>query len=220
MAWYNKIPGVSLLQNTGILPGGSTPGQNLQNMPIEAANYDPNAFSFDKAQVNFGQDPFRQKQMTLSDYLMQSSMGQGPSIADAQAAQARQSLFSQGLSGLASQRVGNPALAQRSLFNALAQGNQGIGAHAGIQRLQEMNQAQGRLGDVLGQGRQADFAARVAQMQSQQELQRLREQSIIDRAKIRAGLNTAGAELQQKNNAGQMGFWGGIIGAAASPKGS
>lgn len=216
MAWYNKIPGVSLLQNTGILPGGKTPGQNLSEMPIEDYQYNPQAFNFDSANVNFGNDQFRQKQASLADYLMNSATGQGPSIADQQAQMARQSLFSQGLSGLASQRNGNPAFAQRRLFNALAQGNQAIGAQAGIQRLQEAQNAQSQLGQLLTNSRQQDLAARLAQMQAAQELQKLKEGQILDRARIRSGLNTSSAQLQQQNNAAQIGFFGSLLGAAAS----
>lgn len=232
MAWYNSAPALGGAIG-GILggAGGAVTGAGLgliktiagnpfktPNASADVPDYtlDPNAFDFNKQKIDFSNDPFRSQQMTLADALAARAYGQGPSIADEQAKLARQSLFSQGLSALSTQRGGNTAMGQRSLFNALAQGNQGIGAQAGIQRLQEQQAAASQLGGLLQGGRQQDLASRLAQLDAQKELQLAKEQQLISRGNIRAGLAGGNADRKQKNNAAILGLLGAGLGAGIS----
>jgi len=207
----------------GLVGIGGRDTEKIGFEPTADYNYDANSFNlggagtgqfgFDTAQQN----QFRDRQMTLADQLALQAQGQGPSVVDAQANQARQSLFSQGLSGVASQRSGNSAMSQRNLLNALAQGNQQIGAEAGIQRMQEQTQARDQLASVLQGGRgqdigvattmaQGDLASRLYQLQSQQELQKLRGADVLERDRIRFGVAQANANKQAANRAGLAGL--------------
>lgn len=201
----NPAAGAAIGGSLGKLGEGAFDGgKSGAEAAYDAANpeyfkYDPNKFTlgvagsgkFDVQQSN----EVRKRQMALADALEARANGKAPSIADQQAGLARQSLFSQGLSSVASQRGPNSAAAQRNLLNALATGNQNIGAQAGIQRLQEQQMTQQQLADILSGTRSQDLAAstgeynaRLAQLQADQELQRLQGGDALSRSAIRARL--------------------------------
>ena len=106
------------------------------------------------------QNEWRAGQQQLADTLAQTSQGKGPSLAEAIVNQQLQKQQAANMGAVASQPGrGNAALSQR----LVGQGNASLGAtgieQARLGRLQEIFNAQGQLGQVLGQGRAGDISA-------------------------------------------------------------
>lgn len=116
-------------------------------------------------------EEFRARQTSLADALGARAAGQAPSVAEQQFAQSREANMRAALAQAASARgVGNAALQQRQLGQALSTANLGAAQQAATLRAAEQAQAEQTLGQLLGQGRAAD----VQEAQQQIEQDRIR----------------------------------------------
>lgn len=139
------------------------------------------------------QDQFRGQQMSLADALNQQAMGNGPSLAQSQLRQATEGNIANALAMAASQRGGNPALAQRNAAMNVAAANQQAAAQSADLRAQEQMAARGQLGQVLSSGRGQDIGLAQGQAELNQGAN-LANQSAVNQFSI------TGAQLQQQAN--------------------
>lgn len=123
------------------------------------------------AQINTGpQDQFRNAQLGLVSQLQQQAAGQGPSIANMQLQQGADRNLKNAIAMQASQRGGMAGgLAMRNIAQQRADIGQQLAGQAGMQRLQEQQQAQQMLGGVSGGARGQDIGLATEQAQLGQQ---------------------------------------------------
>lgn len=116
------------------------------------------------AMINMApQDQFRQQQLSVAQRLAAQAQGQGPSIANEQMKQGQEAAMAQQFAQLASARGGaSPALARAAMQNNAAQQGQ-LSQQAGINRLQEQQQAAGNFNNVAGTARGQDVNLATSQ---------------------------------------------------------
>lgn len=159
------------------------------------------------------QDYWRDQQYNLGRSLEQQATGQGPSITERQLRQGlQQNIEGQMAQAASSRGMQNTGTMQRQLAQNIARSGQEMVGQAGIQRLQEQQQAQQMYGNLLGQARGQDqsHAQGMGQLLVQQEAQRdsLVQQYIsmglsLDQAQFKANQDLAQTELQNAQfNAG------------------
>jgi len=120
------------------------------------------------AQINMGpQDQFRNAQMGLVSQLQNQAAGQGPSIAQMQLQQGADRNLANAIAMRAGGQGGG--LAMRNIAQQRADIGQQLAGQAGIQRLQEQQQAQQMLGGVAGGARGQDIGLATEQAQLGQQ---------------------------------------------------
>lgn len=135
------------------------------------------------------QEQFRQGQVGLVGQLQQQAAGQGPSVAQAQYAQAADRGLKQQLA-LAASQGGNPALAARQAAMGAANINQDLAGQAAVARMQEQQAAQQALGQQLAVARQGDIGLATDQAQLAQQAALANQQA---RAQLQAQQNQLNA---------------------------
>lgn len=214
--------------------------------PISAPQFDIQAAKVADpraAMINMApQDQFRSMQQNVAGQLAQQALGQGSSIANQQMKQGQEAAAAQQFAQLASARGGaSPALARQAMQNNAATESQ-LAQQAGINRLQEQQQAAQTFGQVGGQARaqdiglatsqagmeqQANMAKYQGDLQSQMQLNDLKskyasmglsaEQSnqmaALDMEKMKNQQANAQLENQQKARQGALGTVGQLGGA-------
>lgn len=120
--------------------------------------------------------------------------GQGPSIADMQAQQARQQGQAQIMAQLASARGGANPLAARTAMNATTTQNAQINRDAMMAKIAEQQNAQSLLGQVAGQGRGQDIQQATSQAQLNQEADLTKYKGQLDQAVAQGQLDQRTAE--------------------------
>lgn len=159
-----------------------TKQQDERTREMEAALKASQKFKDPSAKINQApQDQFRSQQMGLAQALQQQAAGQGPSLAGAQFAQARDAGIAQQMALAASARGQNAALGQRQVAQQAASMNQQAARDAGTARIQEQLAARDQLSGVLQQGRGQDIGLATSQaelqLQSALEAQKIRNQA-------------------------------------------
>ena len=159
-----------------------TKQQDERTREMEAALKASQKFKDPSTKINQApQDQFRSQQMGLAQALQQQAAGQGPSLAGAQFAQARDAGIAQQMALAASARGQNAALGQRQVAQQAASMNQQAARDAGTARIQEQLAARDQLSGVLQQGRGQDIGLATSQaelqLQSALEAQKIRNQA-------------------------------------------
>jgi hypothetical protein len=139
------------------------------------------------------QSPFRQAQLNLVNQLAGQAAGNGPSIAQQQFKMAADQNAAQQFALANSMRGPNQAAVARTAINQAADVNTQMAQAAAVARLQEMQQAQGLLGQTAGQGTTADLQS--AQMVNQFDQQR---------ASLAAQYAQMGMDAQKANQAADL----------------
>ncbi len=123
------------------------------------------------AQINTGpQDQFRNAQLGLVSQLQQQAAGQGPSLAQMQLQQGADRNLKNAIAMQASQRGGMAGgLAMRNIAQQRADIGQQLAGQAGMQRLQEQQQAQQMLGGISGGARGQDIGLATSQAELGQQ---------------------------------------------------
>lgn len=117
--------------------------------------------------VNFDQsNQARTNQQQLSDLLMQTIQGNGPSVAQNQLNNTTNQNIAQGAGMIGSQKGLNPALALRMILNNTANTNQNAAGQGALLRAQEILGSQNIAGNVLNQQRGQDISQSLGQVQS------------------------------------------------------
>lgn len=146
-------------------------GYSIQNGYRQLAPTPTAAPAAQAVGANINQDQqaqFRNQQMGLADVLRAQAAGQGPSLAQSQYDRNTQQAIRQQNSQAASMRGINPALAARLSGQNIAGIQQDAAANSAAIRAQEQMAAQSQLGQLVGQGRQADIGLATDQAQLQQ----------------------------------------------------
>ncbi len=128
---------------------------------------DPRTAIIDQA----AQAQFRTQQQNLIGQLALQASGRGPSVAGAQLQHASQANQAATFAQLASARgaaAGNPGLA-RNAMNTSANIQAQTSRDAAVARMQEQMNAQGQLGNAIGNARQQDIGMATAQAANQQQ---------------------------------------------------
>jgi hypothetical protein len=162
-----------------------------------------------------GQSQFSGQQEQLAQNLFGTLKGNTPSVAQQQLQQTTQGNVANAYALAASGRY-NPAAARMAADNAAAVNQQAAGQGAML-RAQEIQNAQGQLGNVLGQGRAQDIGQFQAQNQEAQAY--LNQQLTAQQAQQQGqeayeNAQQAGLSSAQQNSAG-----GKILSAAAAVAG-
>lgn len=166
----------------------------------------PNAPTYDwskETDYENQQNDSRGQQNALASQLQQQANGNGPSVAAHQMRLGQNAAMQQTNAQAASAGGGslNRMLAQKGAIDANAQTNQQIAGQAGMAKAQEQLNAQGALGNLLGQTRQQDIG--MAQLQSNDVLG---VGSNINQAN---GIQAAAQEGQDSNRSNMLGAIGG-----------
>lgn len=127
--------------------------------------------TLDQTQAN----QFREQQMALAGDLLAASRGQGPSVAQEQLRQGTQANLAASVAAANSVRGPGAAAGAGQLLAGRANTGQQMAGQAALLRAEEVTQARGQLGGVLGQGRGQDLQGAEANLQAQQELQRQKD---------------------------------------------
>jgi hypothetical protein len=150
-------------------------------------------------------DEARGGQQQLAADLLAASRGQGPSVAQEQLRQGAEKNLAGAVALTNSTRGMGGAAAAGQLQAARAQVGQQMASDAALLRAQEVTQARGQLGGVLGDVRQADLATASQQAQLEQQAGLANQQaSLEDQARkdqltreyIAMGFDFAQAEAQ------------------------
>lgn len=140
--------------------------------------------------VSTGAGSMTDYQNQVAAQLAARASGQGPSIADMQAAQARQQNQAAIMSQLASARGGANPLAARTAMMANVAGNAQIDRDSMMAKIQEQQQAQQLLGQVAGQGRASDIQLGTSQAG-------LNQQAAIQQFTTQADYNKTQGQMNQ-----------------------
>lgn len=164
------------------------------------------------AQINIdsGAGSMTAYQNQLAHNLALRASGQGPSIVDQQAAQARQQNQAAIMAQLASARGGANPLTTRTAMQANVQGNAQLDRDTMMAKIQEQQQAQQLLGQVAGQGRANDIQLGTSQAGFNQQANITGYQTAADYAKTQAQMNQDTALAQYKGNLDRAVAQGGL----------
>lgn len=201
----SAIPAVKSLIDSGIDPTSEEFRQRAQALGVKGPEFDT-ALRTAKQQV---EKSFQEsaavsaEQSDLARALKAQAEGKGPSLAQMQYAKALEASQAAAASQLASARGLSPAMAQQLLMTQQAGARQAAAGQSAQLRLQEQAQAQGMLGNLLGQQRQqgllgGQLAAGLYGTAAQQGM----EQARLDQA---ARMGALGMEQQQRQQQQQMG---------------
>lgn len=172
--------------------------QSVQGAPVSfaSAQIAPMPTAYGGATINTpsGAGSMSSFQAQLANQLALRASGQGPSVVDMQAAQARQQQQAAVMSQLASQRGQANPLAARTAMMANVQGGAQLTRDTMMNKINEQNQAQALLGQVSAQGRSQDIQQATSQAQMQQEAGLTAYKGQLDRAIAQGQLDQRTAE--------------------------
>ena len=137
-------------QGNTLVPGAG----NRQRQLLGYADY-----AAGRASPGVSRSAATNQQYALANQLMNQAQGRGPSLAQMQLQQAADRNMMQQAALARSGPPQNLAAAQRLAMQNQSQIGAGLGAQSAMARLQEQGQAQGMLGNVLGQARGQDLQA-------------------------------------------------------------
>lgn len=180
-------------------------------------------------QVNFDQsNTTANNQNALAHALMAQANGQAPSVAQNQLNNTTNQNIAQGASAIASQKGLNPAVAARLILQQQAAANQNAAGQGALLRAQEIQNAQGTLGNVLGTQRGQDISqslgtvqSGVNQAQTLGGLQNVQNTNLVANQRgtdeINAKVSTENANRKQSGLGGLVNAAGGLLGNAILP---
>lgn len=201
----SAIPALKSLIDSGIDPSSEEFRQRAQALGVKGPEFDT-ALRTAKQQV---EKSFQEsaavsaEQSDLARALKAQAEGKTPSLAAMQYAKALEASQAAATSQLASARGLSPAMAQQLLMTQQAGARQAAAGQSAQLRLQEQAQAQGMLGNLLGQQRQqgllgGQLAAGLYGTAAQQGM----DQARLDQA---ARMGALGMEQQQQQQRQQQG---------------
>lgn len=191
-------------QDPGLLGTGQyQPGTGGGRVAIQGAEArsDERAYRQDRVDIRTSPtlntsraDQFRDQQMALAGDLLAASRGEGPSVAQEQLRQGTEGNLAAAVAAANSVRGAGAAAGAGQLIAGRTNAGQQMASDAALLRANEMTQARGQLGQVLGQGRGMDLDTANANLQAQQETQR--QKDVMTLEFMRMGMDEAQAQLQ------------------------